>query len=82
MLTRKKLADLRRAHAAYIAKIKAAKKRVLVFVSPCCGNNIETPAAPAGARWDSLAICPHCGSLFALITTRARAQGLVPGGIG
>lgn len=81
MLTKKKLADLRRANAAFIAKIKAAKKRVVVFDSPCCGNSIETPAAPTGARWDSLSICPHCGSLFMKITTQSRAQGLVPGGV-
>jgi hypothetical protein len=82
MLTKKKLSELRKAHAIYIAKVKAAKKRVLAFTAPCCGGQIETPAAPPGARWDSLASCPHCGSLFMHITTHSRSLGLIPGGLG
>ena len=72
------LATLAREHDAFIASVKAAGKRTLTFESPCCGRKIETPAAPKGKWWDTLAVCQHCGATYLKLTGPKRALGCVP----
>ena len=59
------LQELRRRHDAYMAAWKLHGRPSLSYVTPCCGQALET-TAPSDPRdvWDSLCTCPCCGELY------------------
>lgn len=67
--------DLKAKHEAYISSIKAKGEPTTVYQLPCCGNELEERAAPAGEKWDTLAICPHCGAVYMKMTTGSHIVG-------
>ncbi len=72
------LREMAAVHAGYIASLQVRGLQVLTFDAPCCGEPIETRAAPRGQQWDTLSMCHHCGALFMKITTSTKAVGLIP----
>lgn len=60
---------LKQKHDEFIAKVKAAGKKTLIYTAPCCGKSIEDPAAPKGDWWDTLATCPHCNEIYMKVST-------------
>lgn len=74
------LLGLAERHDDHIARVKALDKVIISFKAPCCGKDIETPAAPAGQSWSTLATCQHCGELYKKFTDGEHAFGLTLGG--
>lgn len=70
------LARLKKDHDEYIARLKADGTQLLVYRVPCCNGELESRAAPTGAKWDTLATCPHCGTLYMKITTSWEVRAL------
>lgn len=57
------LPDLRQSHHSYIERAKAAGMRVITYTAPCCGAQVETTAPKRrGEQWDTLTVCPNCGT--------------------
>lgn len=75
MTTPHDLQDLRRRADDYIARVKAKGRTIVTFSTPC-GHQLETPAAPKGERWDTLATCHHCGATYIKITIGDRVDAL------
>ena len=55
---------LQQQHQTYIASVKADGGKILTFPAPCCGQDIETPAAPEGDTFNTLAVCINCGESY------------------
>jgi hypothetical protein len=72
------LADLKRRGDAYNERLRAKGVTLLPYVVPCCGSTLESRAAEAGGRWDTLATCPECGGLYMKISTADKIEALVP----
>lgn len=71
------LTDLKNQHADWIARVKAKGGKTLTYTTPCCGGAMEDLAAPTGESWDSMAICPHCGSRYMKLTTPKKISALI-----
>lgn len=69
--------NLKLEHAELIGRCKHGK-RVLAFDCPKCAEQIETPAAPKGEDWNSMAVCPHCQALYMKLVTDKTAEGRRP----
>lgn len=69
---------LKQKHEEFIAKIKANGGNTLTFVAPCCSQEIEDRAGNKGETWDTLATCPHCGTLYMKVTTEHEIVGSIP----
>lgn len=72
------MTTLKQKHDAFIARYKAQGGQVLALDCPACAEKIETPAAPKGENWDSLANCPHCHALYMKLVTHEAAEGRIP----
>ncbi len=72
------LIGLRERHNDYIARVKALGKAIVTFKAPCCGKDIETPAAPSAERWTTLATCQHCGALYMKVTEGSTVTAALP----
>ena len=72
------LADLKRKHDEYNARLRANGTKLLPYVVPCCGATLEGRENTEGGRWTTLATCPECGSLYMKITTAEGITALVP----
>lgn len=62
------LRDLLAQQRAYIDRIKANGAVTALFRTPCCNNELEDRIAPASQRWETVSVCPHCGSIFVKTT--------------
>lgn len=65
-------------YLSQLEQLKAEGCQLVTLNCPCCERPIETAAAPPGETWDTLTDCPHCESVFLLITEGPRARGVRP----
>lgn len=77
----KLLAELRQRVDEYMARLKVMGVQTLAYSAPCCGNQLETRAAPVGDKWDTLATCHHCGGLYMKITHHDHVETFIPEGL-
>lgn len=69
--------ELRAMRRKYAAYMRDWKGRTRTFYTPCCGEEIVTPAPTSKHEtWDSLTTCLHCGQLFMKVVTYDEARGL------
>lgn len=68
-------AKLQQYHA-YIAKLQSMGKEVTSYECPECKGKIKTQVAPAGDKWDTISVCPHCDEMHLKITEGARARAV------
>lgn len=57
-------------HKDYIRRARADDANIILYVTPCCGKDLETTAPKDSQVWDSLTSCPYCGQLFMKVCRR------------
>ena len=60
--------NIQQAHAEHIERCRAAGKTIITYRIIACGHWHESIAAPAGERWETVAMCIQCGKPYLKIT--------------
>lgn len=63
---------------AYIERLNANGIALASFQCPACEHEMLTQATDHGEQWDSLSICPYCGSIFLKITRGDKVEARLP----
>ena len=69
------MGNLKQQLDAYNARLKQHGHTLITLECPHCQCLIETQAAPAGEKWDSLATCPSCERIYMKLTDGSKAYG-------
>lgn len=48
----------------YISLLRRLNRNLLAYNAPCCGVQLEGPAASEGEEWRTGATCPQCGTKY------------------
>jgi hypothetical protein len=51
-------------HREFIQRVKDNGGKTLTYKTPCCDKELEDRAAPKGNEWDTMSVCPYCGTHY------------------
>lgn len=71
------MSSLKEKHEAYIAKVRAGGSKTAFYSTPCCRKELEDRLGEKGRVWDTLAVCPYCGTVYLKVITATRIRGLI-----
>jgi hypothetical protein len=70
--------SMKEKYIEHIENLKANAQPILQFIAPCCLGTIATADGVDGEEWNTLAACPHCGSLYTKVVRKGYANGYWP----